>query len=172
MVPRIHIVGRKNSGKTTLIVALIQELSGRGLRVGTIKHTHHHHEFDAPGKDSFLHRQAGAAVVGLVGPKMAAAFCEYTDEQRLRGIPQLEPLFADCDLVLVEGNQQSLGTKVEVWRAVTDQPPLVNNLSGVCALITDDHLPDEIASEMTCPVWPRGSVEAIADGLLELISAD
>jgi molybdopterin-guanine dinucleotide biosynthesis protein B len=37
----LHIVGRKNHGKTTLLVALLAELTGRGLRVGSIKHTSH-----------------------------------------------------------------------------------------------------------------------------------
>ena len=57
---RIHIIGRKNSGKTTLVVELVQQLSAMGKRVATIKHTHHRHELDVPGKDSYRHREAGA----------------------------------------------------------------------------------------------------------------
>ncbi|MGA7750099.1 MAG: molybdopterin-guanine dinucleotide biosynthesis protein B [Gallionella sp.] len=34
-------VGHSGSGKTTLIEKLLRELSGRGLRVATIKHAHH-----------------------------------------------------------------------------------------------------------------------------------
>ena len=60
---RLHIIGGKNHGKTTLIVELVQELTKRNLRVGTIKHTHHRHELDVPGKDSYRHRLAGAEVV-------------------------------------------------------------------------------------------------------------
>ena len=41
---RLHIIGRKNHGKTQLVVELVEELTVRGLRVATIKHTHHHHE--------------------------------------------------------------------------------------------------------------------------------
>ncbi len=58
MSRRIHIVGRKNSGKTTLIVELVSHLTNLDYRVGTIKHTHHHHELDTPGKDSFRHCEA------------------------------------------------------------------------------------------------------------------
>jgi molybdopterin-guanine dinucleotide biosynthesis protein MobB len=120
MERRIHIVGRKNSGKTTLVVDLVNELSSRGLRIGTIKHTHHHHhhhhEFDTPGKDSNLHRQAGALVVGLVGPAMAAAYREHSESDRTVAIDKLEPLFSDCDQVLVEGQQQANAVKLEVWR--------------------------------------------------------
>ncbi|MGZ5823753.1 MAG: molybdopterin-guanine dinucleotide biosynthesis protein B [Hyphomicrobium sp.] len=39
--PLIGIVGWKNSGKTTLIERLVAALTQRGLRVATVKHTHH-----------------------------------------------------------------------------------------------------------------------------------
>ena len=60
----LGIVGRKDSGKTHLVVRLVGELRARGLVVSTVKHTHHHDiEFDVPGKDSWRHRQAGASEV-------------------------------------------------------------------------------------------------------------
>ena len=71
---RIHIIGRKNSGKTSLVVRLVEYYRTAGYRVGTIKHTHHHHELDTPGKDSFRHRQAGASAVGILAPTMNAVF--------------------------------------------------------------------------------------------------
>ena len=37
----ISIVGKTDSGKTTLIEKLIPELASRGIRVGTIKHDAH-----------------------------------------------------------------------------------------------------------------------------------
>ena len=39
--PLIGIAGWKNSGKTTLAVRLIAELTRRGYRVSSIKHAHH-----------------------------------------------------------------------------------------------------------------------------------
>ena len=42
----IHIVGRQNNGKTTLIVELVNEFIKRGLRIGTMKHSGHEHELD------------------------------------------------------------------------------------------------------------------------------
>lgn len=163
MAKRIHIVGRKNAGKTTLVVDLVKELTRRGLRIGTIKHTHHHHEFDAPGKDSYLHRQAGAVVVGLVGPAMAAAFRERSESDRMAAIDKLEPMFADCDLVLVEGQQQANAVKIEVWRGATGQSPLALELPGIVAVVTDDH-----PVGVTCPIWSRGELSVIADQVLEL----
>ncbi len=62
----IHIVGRRNHGKTTLIVDLVEEYARRGIAVGTIKHSSHAHELDTPGKDSYRHRQAGAAAAAVI----------------------------------------------------------------------------------------------------------
>ena len=42
------IVGWQNSGKTTLIEALLAEFTARGLRISTIKHAHHAFDIDIP----------------------------------------------------------------------------------------------------------------------------
>jgi molybdopterin-guanine dinucleotide biosynthesis protein B len=62
----IRLVGRRGSGKTTLITALLPVLVARGLTVSTIKHAHHGFDLDRPGKDSFRHREAGAKEVMLI----------------------------------------------------------------------------------------------------------
>ena len=70
MVPILSIVGRSNSGKTTLLEKLIRELTQRGCRIGTIKHHFHGPvEVDVPGKDSWRHKRAGARVVALSAPE-------------------------------------------------------------------------------------------------------
>ena len=48
MIPVISIVGKKKSGKTTLIEKLIKELKIRGYRVATIKHDVHNFDIDHP----------------------------------------------------------------------------------------------------------------------------
>ena len=50
--PVFIFVGHSSSGKTTLIEKLLHELTGRGLRVSTIKHAHHKVVLDTPGMDS------------------------------------------------------------------------------------------------------------------------
>ncbi len=163
---RIHIVGRKNSGKTTLIVDLVRELSAGGLRVGTVKHTHHHHELDTPGKDSFRHREAGAAAVGILSRGMDAVFRPPRPEQRHSDrYAAFEAVFADCDLVLVEGDSTTTAPKVEVWRRATDQPPLALSDHSILAVISDDSLDD---CETSPPVWPRGDISQLAQQLQQL----
>lgn len=59
--PALGFIGRKNSGKTTLLEKVISELTARGLKIATVKH-HGHPDFDIDilGRDSYRHRMAGA----------------------------------------------------------------------------------------------------------------
>ena len=162
---RIHIIGQKNSGKTTLIADLVQALTLQGYRVGTIKHTHHQHELDAPGKDSHRHREAGAQVVGILSQKMNAVFWppketdESTREQRYQ---DFEPMFATCDLVLVEGDSKTNQPKIEVWRKELSPAPRFADEVSITAIVTDDHF------ETQTPVWQRADVKTLAKKILAI----
>ena len=165
---RVHIVGRKNSGKTTLVCELVREFTDRGIRVATIKHTHHHHELDTPGKDSHLHREAGAAAVGILSPQMTAMF--IPSDREVRGetrYEQFETLFADCRLILVEGDLNSSAPRIEVWRSVVSEEPYAAKDPGIRVVVSDD-----VVGGLSCPIWPRNSVEAIVDRILELVVSD
>lgn len=164
---RLHIVGGKNHGKTTLIVDLVQELSRRGWTVGTIKHTHHHHELDVPGKDSYRHRLAGASAVGILSPAMTAVFLpvvqdEAGDNDRYE---PLASLFNQCRLVLVEGDSQTTAPKIEVWRSELGTPPLASRNRSIMALVTDD------ASSTSTTVLARGDVAKVADWICSQVLA-
>ena len=82
------LAGWSGSGKTTLMTALIPELVSRGITVSTIKHAHHSFDIDKPGKDSWLHRQAGAREV------MVASGQRWALMHELRGAaePSLDDL--------------------------------------------------------------------------------
>ena len=67
MIPILSIVGKSNSGKTTLLEKLITELTGRGWRVATIKHNKHGFNIDHEGKDSYRHKKAGALTTVEIG---------------------------------------------------------------------------------------------------------
>lgn len=164
---RIHIIGGKNNGKTTLVVDLVNEFRSRGIQVGTIKHTHHHHELDTPGKDSHQHREAGAAAVGILSPAMNAVFWPnggnaVGDERYTR----FESMFSDCRLVIVEGDTQTNAPKIEVWRAECGAQPLAEQLSNVIGLVTDDEI------ETSYTVLPRIDVAAIADFIIGQLSIE
>jgi molybdopterin-guanine dinucleotide biosynthesis protein B len=127
----VAIVGRQGSGKTTLIERLIPALRSRGLRVSTVKHTHHHDiELDVPGKDSHRHRMAGANEVIVASDRgwaRIAASAEPASLQILLG--QLRPV----DVVLVEGFKQlEWLRRVEVFRGPGE--PLALNDPGIAAV--------------------------------------
>jgi molybdopterin-guanine dinucleotide biosynthesis adapter protein len=166
---RIHILGRKNNGKTTLMVELVAHLTACGLRVGTIKHTHHAHELDTPGKDSHRHREAGANVSAILSRSMNAVFWppQLPREEALADgnydrYAEFAPHFADCDLVLVEGDTTCAGTKIEVWRAVVGSEPMAPHDPQIKAIVTDD------AIDLPIPRVPRSDIAAIAAKVLEL----
>lgn len=160
----VHIVGRKNNGKTTLIVQLLRELTRRGVRVGTVKHTSHHHELDTPGKDSHDHRLAGAAPVAVITPELAAAYIPR--RAQVDPYQQLEPMFSDCQLVLVEGDHDRAGLKVEVWRQSMGTQPLCLERDDVAAVITDDPL------DAPAEIWPRSDMAEILARLACLVRLD
>lgn len=165
---RVHILGRKNHGKTTLVVELVSYLAEHGYRVGAIKHTHHEHQLDTPGKDSYRHREAGATVSAILSPGMNAVF--WTPPPRPRGEPaaydEFAPHFASCDLVIVEGDTLASAPKVEVWRAAVGSQPLAADDETIAAVITDDELP------LARTVWPRNDVARIAEGVLRLLRVE
>lgn len=117
----IGLAGWSGAGKTTLLAKLIPCLTGQGLRVSTIKHAHHRFDVDQPGKDSWLHRQAGAGQVLVASSQRWALMTE------LRGAPEpsLEELVAQLapvDLVLVEGFKRDGHPKLEVRREANGKP--------------------------------------------------
>ena len=156
---RIHIVGRKNHGKTTLVVELVRELCRRGVRVGTIKHSRHAHELDTPGKDSHRHRAAGGQPAAVITGDSVGVFLSRDGRDEYE---RLEPLFADCQIVLVEGDIEAAGVKVEVWRAEKSPACLAAERADILAVVSDDR-PD-----VSVPVWARNDVPYLADKVLSL----
>jgi molybdopterin-guanine dinucleotide biosynthesis protein B len=165
---RLHIVGRKNSGKTTLIVELVTELTRQGYRVGTIKHTHHDHELDTPGKDSHQHREAGSVAVGILTKGMNAIFWppagqeeSSTDDQQKYG--QFDAVMSDCDVVLVEGDSQARANKIEVFRSINGGQPKAIADSTITAVVSDDAL------DIATPIWKRSDLNSIAENIETLL---
>ena len=105
--PVFGVVGWKNSGKTTLMANLIQELTRRGFAISVIKHAHAKFEIDHPGRDSFKMREAGARQVMLSSPRRFALMRELGDAPEMT-FAELLPYAGLCDLVLVEGYKREV----------------------------------------------------------------
>ena len=112
--PAIAVVGRHNSGKTTLVVKLISELASRGFDVGSIKH-HSHGDFDIdyPGKDSYRHREAGATDTVIASPNKLARVRTLPREVECAEIVASMP---GHDIVIVEGYRKSGLPTIEIMR--------------------------------------------------------
>jgi molybdopterin-guanine dinucleotide biosynthesis protein B len=113
--PVLGIAGWKNSGKTTLAIKLIAELTRRGNRVASVKHAHHDADVDHEGTDSFRHRAAGSVEVALVTSRRWAIMHELGEAAE----PTLTAMLArlsPSDIVIVEGYKREPIPKLEVRR--------------------------------------------------------
>lgn len=157
----IGIVGWKNSGKTTLVVALIEHLSARGLRVSSVKHAHHRVELDKPGKDSHRHRMAGATEVVLATSERFAIFHELRGAKEPE-LPELLARMSPVDVVLVEGFKRFAHPKLEVRRRTIARPLLALSDPDIVGIASDMPL-----EGLHVPVLPLDDIAAIADFILE-----
>jgi molybdopterin-guanine dinucleotide biosynthesis adapter protein len=132
----IGLAGWSGSGKTTLITRVIPLLVARGLKVATVKHAHHGFDLDRPGKDSWLHREAGAGEVLVASSRRWALIHELRGEPE----PPLGELLAKlgpADLVIVEGFKRHAHPKLEVYRASIGKPLLHPDDDCIVAIATD-----------------------------------
>jgi molybdopterin-guanine dinucleotide biosynthesis protein B len=132
----IGFAGWSGSGKTTLIVKLIPALIARGLSVSTLKHAHHSLEIDKPGKDSYLHREAGAREVLVASAKRWALMHELRDEDEPL-LMDLLPRLSDVGLVIVEGFKREGHAKIEVHRRALGKPFLFPDDRNIVAIASD-----------------------------------
>jgi molybdopterin-guanine dinucleotide biosynthesis protein MobB len=141
--PIIAVVGRKNSGKTTLLVALAAELRRRGLRVASLKHSHHDDfEMDQPGKDSWRHfHEGGVEAVIVASPRKVAMVMRAPDADRdPEALVRRFLAGQDYDLVLVESFRHAAFPRIEVFRSEAHAEPLYDPAADgppCIALVTD-----------------------------------
>jgi molybdopterin-guanine dinucleotide biosynthesis adapter protein len=155
----IGLAGWSGSGKTTLVTKVIPVLVGRGLKVATVKHAHHDFDTDQPGKDSWLHREAGASEVAIISSRRWAIVHELGDEAE----PPLADMLAKLspvDLVIVEGFKRQSHPKLEVYRAVVGKPLLHPDDDCIVAIATDAPL-----AQAPLPVVMLDDIESIANVL-------
>ncbi len=155
----IGLAGWSGSGKTTLVTKVIPVLVRRGLKVATVKHAYHEFDIDQPGKDSWLHRQAGAGEVAIASSRRWAVVHELRDAPELTLEDMLAKL-SPVDLVIVEGFKRHAHPKLEVFRAVVGKPLLHPDDDCIVAIATDAPLP-----QASVPVLMLDDIEAIADAM-------
>ena len=155
----IGLAGWSGAGKTTLLTRLIPHFNALGLRVSVIKHAHHQFDVDVPGKDSWRHREAGAAEVLVASSNRWALMHELRGAGEPR-LPELLSKLSAVDLVVVEGFKREPHRKIEVHRAANCKPLLFPDDPGIVAVATD------IAVETRLPTVHLDDIPAIAALLL------
>ena len=154
----IGITGRPGSGKTSLMVDLVSELSSRGLTVSTMMGADGAAAIDRPGKDSYRHRDAGAEEVMVTSAQRWALI-------HGGGTTEQDPLarMAAVDVVITEGMDCEGYLMIEAHRAETaaGEPPLAMDDPAILAVVSDEPL-----EGLGKPVIDRGDASAVADFII------
>jgi molybdopterin-guanine dinucleotide biosynthesis adapter protein len=163
--PRIAFVGRHNSGKTTLLLAVLPLLVARGIRVGYLKHAHAGFEIDRPEKDSYRARRTGVLQTIVVGGGQIAVIDDAWSEKDLT----LDAAIVrygrdDLDLVVVEGFKAEPLPKIEVARRALSTELLCLNDRNLVATVADFDVSPAV------PHFGLGDAPAIADFVAARIS--
>ncbi len=137
----VAIVGKSDSGKTTLVEKVVPELVKLGLRVGTVKHDAHSFEIDHPGKDSWRHGQAGAEAYCIASPARLAFIARLDEELELVEI--VERFYEGFDIVVAEGYKRTAPFRVELFRLGAGHSEPLCGPGEAIALVTDAGLEHE-----------------------------
>jgi molybdopterin-guanine dinucleotide biosynthesis protein B len=156
----IGLAGWSGAGKTTLLTRAIPQLQKQGLRISVIKHAHHAFDVDVPGKDSWKHREAGAAEVLVSSSQRWALMHELRGAGEPR-LPELLAKMSPVDLVVVEGFKREPHRKIEVFRAANEKPLLFPDDPGIVGIATDT------AVETRLPTAHLDDIEAVAAMMLK-----
>ena len=154
MRPIVSIVGKSESGKTTLLESLIIELKQRGYKVAVIKHALEDIELDKQGKDTWRFSQIGSDVVAISSPHklvlMKKLERDFSPQELSRFIAW------DYDLILTEGFKQSGTIKIEVHRKEQGEG-LLSPVKQLLAVVTDEPL------DVDVPQFSKGEVQGLTD---------
>lgn len=154
-----QIVGYKNAGKTTLTCEFVSAFAAAGYRVGTIKHDAHDHDPEPVGKDTRLHRQAGAQVTAFSTPSRTA----WVDDQPTpleQLVDQMER--RELDVLFIEGFKSAPYPKVALLRDEEDADLLT--LTNLLAIVTRAPLTasEAFAEENELPVFVHPDTRSFA----------
>ena len=159
MIPIISIVGKSDSGKTTLIEKLIPELTRRGYRIATVKHDIHGFEVDREGKDSWRHKKAGAHTVIISSPQRLALIRDVEKDLTLEEIR--EKLVHDVDLIISEGYKKGAQPKIEVFRKEKHKELLCAKRDNLAAIVSNQSF------DIDVPVFDLEDMKGLADFIVK-----
>jgi molybdopterin-guanine dinucleotide biosynthesis adapter protein len=165
MIPIISVVGKSDSGKTTLLEKLIRELANRGYKVGSIKHDAHSFEIDHEGKDSWRHKKAGATITLISSPSKIAMVLDSDHDHTLTELR--DKFIKDVDIVLTEGFKRESLPKIEVFRSEMRRELLCSEDDNLIAIAGDPE-----AAPVGVPIFDLNDPSRLADFIEKKFLAD
>jgi len=139
--PIISIVGKSNSGKTTL--------------VATIKHNIHGFDMDHEGKDSWRHKKAGARTTVISSAHRVALIEDLDHDHSLDEIRG--KYIKGADIILSEGYKGNPFPKIEVFRSELKRELLCKKEDNLLAIASD------IIIDIGVPCFNIGDAQGIVD---------
>lgn len=136
------VSGIKDSGKTGLIVKLINEFIRENYSVAVIKHDGHEYQMDHKGTDSYRFREAGAVISTIFSDTQYSVNCS-----RKESVEKMIALCEDVDVIILEGMKNSSYPKVEVVRRARSEAYVCDPDTLIC-IATDVISPEKVR----CPV--------------------
>ncbi len=150
----ITIVGKSNSGKTTLLEKLISHLAQKGYKIGSVKHAHDGFEMDKNGKDSWRHKKAGAASTLVISQDKIAMVKDDTTSY----FEKMQFYLADNDIILAEGFKKQNFLKIEIFRTQSiHKEPFCLNDKNLIAFVTDSNY------KLDVPVFGLEDINELSD---------
>jgi len=156
--------GWSNSGKTTLVAALIEEGWRRGLRCGAAKSSRHPGNFGDEAKDTGRFRASGATPVVYIGVGQSRTTAIFVPTPESPDRTWLERIFGEVDLLLVEGLEVEGASRVLVEAGDRSGK---RGLDEVDILVSDDGEKRAAFSAGGKKAFPHEAVGAILDALEE-----
>lgn len=154
--PYLFVVsGRKNTGKSKLICALLEELVRRGYKAATIKHDGHDFDPDREGTDTYAHYQAGAYGTAIYSDTkfMLVKRQKMTAEM-------LAEYFPEADVIIVEGLK---GTEYPKFETVRDYTETICNPVNLKAVIASEENKEILSQISEVPVYNYSNIETLCD---------
>lgn len=148
---------RSNSGKTTLILRILEEFKRRGIKASVLKHGQH---MESGGKDSSRFASAGAEASMFVSPHGWMLESHPDSEISMQNAIDMLAVVSGSEVIIVEGYKRENHKKIAVCRAEISLE-IPNNGKGVCAVVSDSEMDTEL------PVFGFDELGKICDFILE-----
>ncbi len=134
------VSGVKNSGKTGLIIKLINEFIKKDYKVGVIKHDGHDfslNSVDVENTDSFRFFDAGAKASSIYS---ATKYCTYGYCDEADSFAKIIESYSNLDIIIIEGMKNSSYPKIEIIREGISKKPVCDENTLICIASDIDHI--------------------------------